>query len=101
MDAPRLSAWSSFSRGIFRALPDLTRLYVSGVALALLLSPLSWLNYFVLVIPALIILSSSLDLADIASHRVGLAVLTGDAAWVGAHRVRCARWSSVTFRPTL
>ena len=56
-----------------RSGPD--QVYVSGTALALLLSPLAWLNYFVLVIPALVILSCSFDLRDNARHRFGLAVL--------------------------
>lgn len=40
--------------------PD--QVWVAGTAAALLLSPLSWLNYLVLAIPALIIVGSRLDL---------------------------------------
>ncbi|MGZ8755916.1 MAG: glycosyltransferase family 87 protein, partial [Acidimicrobiia bacterium] len=39
--------------------PD--QVWVAGTAVALLLSPLSWLNYLVLAIPALIIVGSRLD----------------------------------------
>ena len=49
--------------------PD--RSFVLGTTLALLLSPLAWLNYLVLAIPAVIILSCHLDLATNARHRIG------------------------------
>ena len=39
--------------------PD--QIWVAGTAVALLLSPLSWLNYLVLAIPALVIVGSRLD----------------------------------------
>lgn len=51
------------------------RVYVLGTSVALLVSPLSWLNYFVLVIPALVILSCHLDLAGESSHRIGFTAL--------------------------
>lgn len=54
---------------------DPDRVYVLGTALALLVSPLSWLNYLVLVIPALVMLSCHLDLAGEPSHRVGFVAL--------------------------
>jgi len=40
--------------------PD--QVWVAGTAVALLLSPLSWLNYLVLAIPALVIVGARLDL---------------------------------------
>jgi alpha-1,2-mannosyltransferase len=43
----------------FAVRPD--QVWVAGTAVALLLSPLSWLNYLVLAIPALIIVGSRLD----------------------------------------
>lgn len=54
---------------------DPDRAYVLGTALALLVSPLSWLNYLVLVIPALIMLSCHLDLTGSPSHRIGFVAL--------------------------
>ncbi len=53
--------------------PD--RTLVLGTALALLLSPLSWLNYLVLVIPGLLVLSKSLDLPGRAADRITMAAL--------------------------
>ncbi len=42
------------------ARPD--QVWVAGIAAALLLSPLSWLNYLVLAIPALVLVGSRFDL---------------------------------------
>ena len=53
--------------------PD--RTLVLGTALALLVSPLSWLNYLVLAIPALLVLSKNLDLRGRAADRIMLAAL--------------------------
>ena len=60
--------------------PD--RTFVLGTAVALLISPLAWLNYFILAIPAMIILSCYLDLSGNARHRVGYAsLLVGLLGW--------------------
>ena len=50
--------------------------FVMGTALALLVSPLTWLNYLVLLIPALIILSCHFDLVGNARERITFGVLT-------------------------
>ena len=56
------------------------RVWVAGTAAALLLSPLSWLNYLVLALPGLVILARHLDLGR-PSERWMLAGLTVGLAW--------------------
>ena len=50
----------------YAARPD--QLFVAGTAAALLISPLSWLNYLVLAIPALVIVGARLDVRNTADR---------------------------------
>lgn len=56
------------------------QVWVAGTAAALLLSPLSWLNYLVVALPGLVILARHLDLGR-PSERWMLAGLTLGLAW--------------------
>ncbi len=58
------------------------QVWVAGTAAALLLSPLSWLNYLILAIPALVVLASRLDLR-IARDRWLLLLLVASLGFWG------------------
>ncbi len=62
--------------------PDPDRVMVEGTAAALLLSPLSWLNYLVLVLPALLILSCRVDWRR-PSQQIGFVALMGGLVFWG------------------
>ena len=59
--------------------PD--QVWVAGTAVALLLSPLSWLNYLVLAIPALIILGSRLDMGERTDRWMLLGLVASLGFW--------------------
>jgi hypothetical protein len=63
----------------FAVRPD--QVWVAGTAVALLLSPLSWLNYLVLAIPALIIVGSRLDMRAIADRWLLLVLVASLGFW--------------------
>ncbi|MDH3261649.1 MAG: DUF2029 domain-containing protein [Acidimicrobiia bacterium] len=59
--------------------PD--QVWVAGTAVALLLSPLSWINYLVLAIPALVIVGARLDLRTVADRWWLFGLVTSLAFW--------------------
>ena len=59
--------------------PD--QVWVAGTAVALLLSPLSWLNYLVLAIPALIIVGSRLDMGQRTDRWMLLGLVASLGFW--------------------
>ena len=59
--------------------PD--QVWVAGTAVALLLSPLSWLNYLVLTIPALLIVGSRLDVRVTADRWLMLGLVASLGFW--------------------
>ncbi len=66
----------------WRGVRTIDQVWVAGTAAALLITPLSWLNYLVLVIPGLILLASRVDLRTVGG-RWTLLGLTGALGFWG------------------